>query len=594
MSEFPFFPRSAKPVHGRGGCRATLLGAVSLALSLAAASCTFTSQERKKLPLGMEVKPLPYASSAAFRDTIGSLTYYQGAAPMLVRGYGLVVGLGKNGSTECPKPIFDRLVQDLYKHYRFSNEAVGSRSIPPEKLIEDPDTAVVLVQASIPPATVAGGRFDVFVQAVPGTRTKSLAGGRLYTSDLEMYREVSRGVTVAGRALAQASGPLFLNPFSGDEAATRTNPLEATILSGGTALDSRRVRLVLLEPSYHWAKQIQDRINDFTPGDERAADAVSPSIVQITIPRAYHQNPARYLSLIRHLYLSRDPQFAALRARELADEMTRPDAPYAEIAMCFEGLGAAALPVLHDLYGHPRPAVSFHAAVAGQRLGDHIAGDALVLHADKPDGEFRYRAIRALGDAPGMAGPGMCLRRLLDDEDPRVRVAAYESLLQRADPIVRTTRVGGDNFALDEVPTTRKGFLYARRSGDRRIAMFGDDLRLAPPVLYRSPEGAVTISAEPDATELSILRVVLSSGSTSPVLRSPLELSALIKLLGSPADVDLRGDITGLALDYGNVVRALYHLSADRAIDAAFLLEEPNASELFGPPRLESRPESEL
>ena len=50
----------------------------------------------------------------------------------------------------------------------------------------------------------------------------------------------------------------------------------------------------------------------------------------------------------------------------------------------------------------------------------------------------------------------------------------------------------------------------------------------------------------------------------------------------------------GLGLDYGAVVRALYYLCQDHAINAKFILEQPNAAELFGPARPAGRPESEL
>ena len=100
------------------------------------------------------------------------------------------------------------------------------------------------------------------VIALSGTETKSLRGGRLYTMDLDVFRPLSTTVSITGQALATASGPIFQNPFSEGDAATRSNPLEGIIVGGGRVIKDRRVRLVLSEPSYQRAMLIQDRIKN--------------------------------------------------------------------------------------------------------------------------------------------------------------------------------------------------------------------------------------------------------------------------------------------------------------------------------------------
>jgi hypothetical protein len=324
------------------------------------------------------------------------------------------------------------------------------------------------------------------------------------------------------------------------------------------------------------------------------ADAISPSYVRLNVPPQFSDDPAHFLALVRALYLSRDPKFEATRARMLAEEMTKSAAPHAQIALALEGLGRSALPVLDELYTHPQDYVSFHAAVAGLRLGDHVACDAMVTHAQNANGKYRYQAIRALGQAEEIAGAAMALRGLLDDEDPRIQIAAYEALIERGDPTISSTPIAGDNFILDQIPSRRPGLIYAKRSGARRIALFGGDLKCRPPVLYRAPDGSVTINASPADEMLTVLRVVVASGSMSPPIPAPFELPGLIRLLGSDAGVSLGGEVTGLGLDYGAVVRALYHLCRDQSVDAQFVLEQPNVAELLGPPRPTGRPESEL
>jgi hypothetical protein len=80
----------------------------------------------------------------------------------------------------------------------------------------------------------------------------------------------------------------------------------------------------------------------------------------------------------------------------------------------------------------------------------------------------------------------------------------------------------------------------------------------------------------------------------SPPIPAPRALPPLIRLMGNEAGVASGGAATGLGLDYGAVVRALYYLCQHNAVNAKFILEQPNAAELFGPAQLAGRPESEL
>jgi flagellar basal body P-ring protein FlgI len=563
-------------------------------LVIGGAGCASSTESKAKLDLGVDPTAAAMAKSAAFRDTIGSMTHYEGMGPMRVRGYGLVVGLGKNGSSDCPRPIYDRLVQSLYKHHRFSSSVVGETGVTPEQMIADVDTAVVLVQAEIPPAAVEGTRFDVMVMALPGTQTKSLRGGRLFTTDLEVFRDVSPTASITGQVLAEAAGPIFINPFSDGDSPTKTNPLEGVVVGGGVTTKERRLRLVLSDPSYARARQIQDRINAQFTGPGRVADASSPSYVQLHVPKEYQEDAGHFLSLVRSLFVTRDPAFEATRARELAAELIQTAAPHAQIAWAFEGLGRSALPALGELYGHPRDQVSFHAGVAGIRLGDHVACDRMAFHASKVDGEYRFAAIRALGEAKGMGAAALALRKLLHDPDPRVQVAAYEALVQRDDPTIASIPIAGDNFVLDHIPASKTNFVYVKRSGSRRIALFGEDLRCTPPLLYRAPDGSVTVNAGDGASTLTVLRSAVARSSLSPPIAAPMELAALVPLLGNEAGVGMDGQVRGVGLDYGAIVRLLYHLCENRAVNARFVMEQPNAAELFGPPQPPSRPESEL
>lgn len=569
----------------------TLLTSVAFATFF---GCTWVKEDNRKLDLGVDPVAGALAKSAAYRDTIGAITYFDGLRPMRVRGYGIVGGLGRNGSRDCPRHIYDRLVEALYKQHRVTSSVVGVTTMTPEAMINDLDTAVVMVEGEIPPAAMNGDLFDVVVSAVPGTETKSLRGGRLFVSDLHVFRPVSDSVSITGKVLARAAGPVFVNPFMEDDAPTKTDPLTGIVLGGGRVEEARRLRLVLLQSSYARAQQVQDRINAFFPAAMRVADAVSPSFVQIRVPEEFRGNTAHFLGLLRALYLSHDPRFEAVRAKMLAEEIVRPGAPHALIALAFEGLGRTALPALNDLYPHPNDDVGFHVAAAGLRLGDHVAGDAMAAHARDPECRYRHAAVRALSEARGMAGAAMTLRQLLYDDDVRIRTAAYQGLAVRGDASVESRYIGGDNFVLDLVPTRGDPFIFARRSGERRIALFGAGLKCRPPALYRAPDGSLTISAQPEDQTLTLMRFMVASGAASEPIAAPQDVASLIELLGRRAEIDFDGNVTGLGVDYAGIVHALYRLSQDKTIAADFVLEQPNVADLLGPPPATGRPESEL
>jgi flagellar basal body P-ring protein FlgI len=534
------------------------------------------------------------ASSAAYQNTIGAVAYFDGLTPLQVRGYGLVVGLGRNGSRECPRPVRQKLVEQLEKQYGRVGGRVGTRQLTPEKLIDDPDTAVVLVQGGVPAGAAPGTRFDVTVTALPGTQTRSLRGGRLYTAELETFRETSSGTSVSGQVVARAAGPVFINPFAGPDSATQADLLQGTVIGGGWAVEERNLRLILLQPSYAVARMVRDRLNDQFSTGPRVADAVSPSLIEIHPPKEFHDDLGHFMTLVRALYLTTDPSFTAVRARQLADEITRPTAPHPLIAACFEGMGPSILPMLTELYAHPQEYISFFASAAGIRLGDHIAADALALHARNPRSPHRYQAIRALGAAKGMANAAGALRGLLQDSDPRARIAAFEALVSRKDASVRSTLVAEDAFFVDEIDANGPALVYVKRARERRIALFGRDLRVFPPVYYRAPDGGFTINANPEDDMLTLFRVVPTSQRLSPPVYVSPELPNLVRFMGGDPDLDDDGRLEGMGLDYGAVAGALQHFCGQDAIQAKFVFEEPNAAELFGPGSPGGRPESEL
>ena len=534
-------------------------------------------------------------TSLAYRDTVAQQGVFDGLRFMRVRGYGVVAGLGTRGSRECPEPIRRRLLQEMYKLDVFSHRGGTAPPVTPEQLLDDLDTAVVVIEGDIPAAAPKGTRFDVTVRALPGTQTVSLEGGRLYTAELHIFRETQPDAWIEGKVLANAAGPVFVNPFGGDEeSATPRTLREGRILGGGVSLEDRRVRFVLSRPSFQRAQAITSAINQRFPSQTKAANPPSQAGIDITVPPAFRDDPFRFLALIRHLYLPRGPGFVDQRAQDLAREILDPDAPHADIALALEGIGRTVLPTVEKLYTESRPHARFYAALAGLRLGNDVAVEVIDAFARDERSPYRLTAIEELGRAKASSRAATVLRGLLDDPDPRIRVEAYEALVFRKDESLRSRSIGGNDFQLDVVPSPQPALAYIRRAGAPRIALIGSDVRCQPPVFYRDAEGMLTISADVGDTSLTLLRKTPYGNRVSPPLPGPLDVAELVAMLGDRPEVLDSGQVHGLAFDYSAVSHVLYELCRLRCVNAKFMMQSPSVTEMFGPLPPTGRPESEL
>ncbi len=533
--------------------------------------------------------------SIVTKGTIGEACWYEGLRKMRVRGYGLVVGLGENGSVECPREARSKVLDALYKKPEFENLRSRQNSVSIESLVDSPDTAVVLVQGEIPAGAVLGSRFDVSVSAVPGTQTTSLRGGRLLPCDARIYRMLTPVAGIAGKSLAKAAGPVLMNPFSDRaDAATRSVGRVGTIMGGGKVSRDRRLRLVLYHASYSSARRIASVINARFPGPFKAADAVSPSYVDLTVPESFEHDPGRFLVLVESLYLSMKSGFVALRCRELAKEIKKPGATREAISLAWEAMGKTALTTVATLYEDDDPEVVYYAALAGLRIGDPIAVEIVARYARDVEGSHRLGAIKALSDARDMVRAERPLIALLASSDPTTRAAAYEGLLDRRSPEVRTRWLGQDSFALDIVDSGGEPMIYVKRTHSRRVVLFGLGMRCTPPLFYSHASGDLTLNADEQDDVMTIFhrsaRLKLMENPT----HTSFDLAELITLLGEEPP-KYRGDPKGgLAVDYGSVVQLLQQLCESGAIDARFHMEQASIEELLGPAPPSGRPESDL
>jgi len=530
----------------------------------------------------------------AFDGTVGSVVYLEGHRPLRVQGYGLVTRLNGQGGRNCPPSIRDQLIKEI-RRYRSAHPEIDRDLPPAEDVIDSLDTAVVVVTGEIPAGAAKQRTFDLFVTAMDPD-TKTLAGGFLLPCDLRVYRDEGPAGSMAGKLLARAQGPVFMNPFA-TGGGTTVNLREGRIIGGGSNLEGRDLLLISTIESYSTVRQVQDAINRRFPEEKHNATAVTPTNITLKVPADYQGKEGKYLEIVLALPLTMSTLAMETKAKELAGELTRPEAPLHKVGLALEGIGASVLPIIQPLYTHPRKPVNYYAARTGMRLGDRLAIEVIARHARDERSPVRREAIIELGDAKPRERATAALLDLLADTDPQIRILAYESIRRAAPDTVYHVTVGKDpvNFVLELVQCEGEPLIYARRTQTRRIALIGGDRMMCkPPLLLAEPGSPVVLSAQEGDPAVSIVRKDHSGKTMLGPLKAPLNLSALIRFLGQRMLRNSEGRVEGLDLEYAVILDVLYRLSEKKAINAQFKWEEPSVEDLLGPLAPAGRPESEL
>ena len=510
--------------------------------------------------------------------TIAEYAHLVGPNAMLVRGYGIVVGLGRCGSSEVPPPLRRYLTEQMLKHKLFSPTA-GTGGLSPARMLSDLDTAVVVVKGRIPAAAPVGVRFDLQVEALPGTQTVSLDGGVLMTTELHLALDSSIVSVQRAKSWAVCRGPIFVNPFARRGRGVGAARLRVgRVLNGGIVTRKQPIRLELRRPDYRVASLIERRINQrFGIGGEKVANAKTSAIVDLQIPRRFYKDHGHFLELVLHVYLQGGAAGLERHARQLARAITLPTALHEDISLVWEAMGREVLPVIRPLYTSENRAAAFYSARAGLRLGDVVALEPMIYMAKQARSAYQLPAIRELGRARSFVQTLGTLQRLLNSSDQMVRYAAYEALVQRGgSTMIRRVDVAGQ-FDLDVVQTEGPFAVYAASAGPPRIVLFGQEIPIRRPVFYCPADELVTINALAGDKTVSIYRKVPRTGKMSETFKVSPTLEALIRVMGKLPTPGPDGRPEGLGLTYSQVVGVLYGLSKENHIPAKFVLQRPQA-----------------
>jgi flagellar basal body P-ring protein FlgI len=520
------------------------------------------------------------------RGTVGTEVVIDGFTPVLVRGYGLVVGLNGTGCTSMPPDLRQHMIMEMQRR-GVGSAREGMGDLSPDRMLSARDTAVVIVEGLLPPGAVArqaaamgghpGSRFDVRVYLDPRTDATSLDGGKLFTCEL---RPVSAADTLPptgsqqAAALAVARGPIFVNPFApvGTAVGDAVDRTRGRILRGGEAIADSPVKLRLLTPSHARAEIITAAINTRfgrEPGmvSETAAGESDESI-RITVPISWRRDPDAFMSTLRHMTIRQsNPESVAATIRRVVEQ----DPGYAGTAMArWHALGTKALPVIRDLYDAPNRPVRTAALEAGAKLGDALVVPQLLEMIRDGSPDARRDAVRLLREPIEDPRIEFALLERLSDEDLEVRLAAYEGLNARNSLLLDRTVVG-DGFILDVVESDQP-MLYVAQVGQPRIVLFGSDLELTDPMPAEVWSGRMILKEALDDSERVEIFYRPGRGAPAELYETSRLVKDLITRLGSDRSFASRDP--GLGLTYAETLGALYELRRMGAIAADFKAEQ--------------------
>ncbi|MBM44491.1 MAG: hypothetical protein CMJ36_05715 [Phycisphaerae bacterium] len=560
--------------------KATPTCSIAMLLAMCCASCSSIERARPRPSTVSTVTKLDDpGETSIMRGTVGAETIMLGYSdssspahqPIVVRGYGLVVDLNGTGSSDIPPAVRAHMV-DIMDRQGVGQISYNAGGITPEQLLNSPDTAVVIVEGVIPPASVGrltppsiagrtsdgipGTIFDLRVFADPNTGTTSLEGGRLYTTDLRPGPIVvgSRQATI----LAKGKGSIFINPFTNPngQSSASVNQLTGRILNGGEVMEDMPLKLMLMEPSHTRVRIIQDAVNRRFPQEsgqlDPTAKGASDSIIELNVPPSMRNDTENFVQLVMHVTLRQaNAESVALSTQKLLLSDVE-NASTAYWRWC--AIGDRSLPLVRELYDDPEEQPRLAALRTGAFLGDPIVGKHLRQLGTDGDLGQRLEAAELMKSLPQDPRTDRTLREMLNDEDVEVRLRAYEALAERNDPLMKRTSVGG-KFMLDQVDS-KYPMVYISQSKMPRIAIFGEALTIEQPITMGAWENRLLIQDSRDSDDKIEVRYRPARGGGARILEADITVGEFIESLAHRPDSD--DPRPGLNLTYSETVGAIH------------------------------------
>ncbi len=484
--------------------------------------------------------------------TIGSMVRVMIPEPLSLQGYGLVVGLKGTGSAECPPRVRTYLEKYILR------QLPANEKFDVDSFITSLDTAVVLVEGTTPEMASRSEYFDVKITALPGTQTVSLDGGVLFETELKTGEQSN----VTTKPTADVKGPVLTDKIGDSGLDKRTG----YILAGGKVLIGSRLEMQLDRADFRLTNAVRNRINGRFGNN--VAMAPMPGRIELLIPPKYGADKRRFIALVGAMFLADEPELVEQRITALTEKLASSSNMF-ESEVALEAIGNQCLPKLSPLLQSPDEPVRLHTARCMLNLGSDAGLEVLRKIVTDQRSNRRFEALDAIVFGAKRNDAAAIARRLLRDDNFSIRLAAYEHLRKLDDIAISQEYVGG-SFYLERVAQTGHKDIFASRSGQPRLVLFGAPLSCNSNVFVESEDGDITLNSAADQQYVTIIRKHPKRPGVVMRVKSTFEVGDIIRTLCDTPVQEGAKERGGLGVPYADAI-ALLKLMCDKgAIDAKF------------------------
>ena len=462
---------------------------------------------------------------------VGDVAKPYGNTYVKVESVALVTGLAGTGEDPAPSPQRAAILHEL--------QTLGVQN--PNRLLADPNTAIVLVRAFLPPGVQKGDKFDLEVQVPSRSETSSLRAGWLMETRLAELAVLGNQIR-DGHVVALGEGPILVDPSAeGDK--DRLALTKGRVLGGGWATKSRSLGLVIKheDKSVRISSQIgvaiNKRFHTFSQGIKQGvAKPKTDEFIELAVHPRYKDNIARYLRVIRSVAIKEAPAEQAIRLEQLERQLLDP-VTAATAALRLEAIGPEAVKVLAKGLEAKDLEVRFYSAEALAYLDQSNAAPALAAAA-KEESAFRAYALAALGAMDDVAAFDE-LRALIDVASVETRYGAFRAMwaMNPNEPLVRGENLGGQ-FSYHLLTSAGPPLIHVTRSFRPELVLFGHEQHFTTPLVLDAGK-SIMINAADGGSKVTISRFAVGEPDQKRVVSTKIDevVRAIVELGGTYPDV---------------------------------------------------------
>ena len=233
-------------------------------------------------------------------------------------------------------------------------------------------------------------------------------------------------------------------------------------------------------------------------------------------------------------------------------------------------IGKPAIGKLAPLLEDSNESVRFHSARCMLRLGDNRALKALYKIAETNGSDYRFAAVKAIGENAKRRDAIPILNRIDAADDFDTRIGVYEQLKRLGDISVSQTLVAGD-FAIENVYDKGPAVVFVSRRDRPRVILFGKPIRCEDNIFVESSDHSITINSAEGQKYVSVMRKHPRRKRLVGPLRSGRQLPDVIQTLCESPIVDDSAKLRpGLGISYTELVALLEKMCENGGVKAEF------------------------